>query len=197
VPKGKRAAASVMRKSYIFSAQSASERGLIMESVERQFLSISARHLRDDYLPKIREAVELLSEDEIWVREGEATNSIGNLLMHLTGNVRQHILAGVGEQPDERNRPSEFSTKGGVSKTALMRDLENAVHEAYHTIATLDPKLLSEERTIQGNKVTLMQDIFHVVEHFAYHTGQIVHIVKAMKQHNFPWHAHLEVSERI
>jgi len=168
-----------------------------MESVERQFLSISARHLRDDYLPKIREAVELLSDEEIWAREGDTTNSIGNLLMHLTGNVRQHILSGIGERPDERNRPKEFSTKGGVPKAALMRDVEHAVLEAFHTIATLDPKRLSDEYVVQGNKVTVLQDIYHVVEHFAYHTGQIVHMVKAMKRHAFPWHAHLEASEKI
>lgn len=168
-----------------------------MESSERQFLSLSAQTLRDNYLPKIKEAVNLLSEDEIWVRESQAANSVGNLLMHLSGNVRQHIISGVGGRPDERNRPEEFAARGGASSAALLNELEKTVLEAYHTIATLDPQLLSEERVIQGEKVSLLKDIYHVVEHFAYHAGQIIYIVKVMKHHHFPWHSHLEVSMRI
>jgi uncharacterized damage-inducible protein DinB len=168
-----------------------------MESTDRLFLAVSAGTLRDNYLPKIKEAVALLSEEELWERESKTTNSVGNLLMHLSGNVRQHILSGVGGRADERDRPKEFAARGGSSKAALLAELETTVLEAYHTIATLDPALLSEERVIQGNKVTLLKDIHHVVEHFAYHTGQIIHIVKAVKQHNFPWYSHLEVSMRI
>ncbi|HEY3295439.1 MAG TPA: DinB family protein [bacterium] len=161
--------------------------------MERQFLAVSASTLRDQYLPKIKEAVALLSEDELWAKENESTNSVGNLLMHLTGNVRQHILSGVGGRPDERNRPKEFTAHGGISKAMLLNNLETTVLEAFHVVATLDPKLLTEERVIQGNKVTLLKDIYHVVEHFAYHAGQIIYIVKAIKQARFPWYAHLEV----
>jgi len=167
-----------------------------MDSTERQFLTFAANTLRDHYLPKIKEAVAMLSEEELWARESDNTNSVGNLLMHLTGNVRQHIGSGVGGRPDDRIRPKEFAARGGATASSLILELELAVQEAYHTIATLDPRMLSDERVIQGNKVSLLKDIFHVVEHFAYHTGQIVYVVKALKQHSFPWYNHLEISQR-
>jgi len=168
-----------------------------VDTIDKQFLMISAETLRDHYFPKIKEAVELLSDEEVWHRESHAANSVGNLLMHLAGNVRQHIISGVGGKPDVRERPKEFAAHGGISRDALLDELERTVFEAYRVLSDLDPSLLSEERVIQGNKVMLLKDIYHVVEHFAYHAGQIIHIVKVMKQHSFPWYSHLEVSMRI
>lgn len=163
------------------------------ESIAQQFLTRSASLLRDDFLPKIREAVELLSDEEIWARAGDASNSIGNLLLHLSGNVRQHIIAGVGQRiPDARNRPLEFAARGGISKDVLVGELERTIAEACAVLDSLDPAQLSEEGAIQGKKVALFDDIFHVVEHFAYHVGQIILIVKAQKQRGFDWWKHLD-----
>jgi hypothetical protein len=164
-----------------------------MEPLGKHFLLHSAHLLRDDFLPKIKEAVSLLSEEEIWLRAGDASNSVGNLLMHLAGNVRQHIVGGVGGAPDVRNRRLEFAARGGVTCDVLLGDLHHAVIEACHILENLDPALLSERRVIQGKEVLLFDDVFHVVEHFSYHTGQIVLMVKALRQRGFDWWKHLDL----
>lgn len=157
------------------------------------FLSQSAYYLRDYYWPRIKEAVELLSEDEIWLREGDVSNSIGNLLLHLAGNVRQHVIAGVGQRhEDKRDRSTEFSAVGGMSKADLLAQLESTVNEAADVLEAFDPSQLMTKRVIQNKEVVLFDDIYHVIEHFGYHTGQIIYIVKAMKQHRFEWYQYLD-----
>jgi uncharacterized damage-inducible protein DinB len=163
-----------------------------LESIEERFLDRAIITLRDTYLPKIKEAVALLSDQDIWWREGETSNSIGNLLMHLSGNVRQHIISGFGGKTDERNRPLEFAARGGIAKDILLTELEATVTEACEVLQKFAPSRLLETRVIQNTKVVLLDDLLHVVEHFAYHAGQIIFMVKAEKTHAFPWYKHLD-----
>ena len=162
-------------------------------SLDKRFLAQSAYYLRDYYLPRIKEAVELLSDDQIWLREGDVSNSIGNLLLHLAGNVRQHLISGVGQRhEDKRDRPAEFSAVGGMTKADPLERLETTVMEAADVLETFDPSQLMTRRAIQDKEVVLFDDIYHVVEHFGYHAGQIIYVVKAMKNHRFPWYKYLE-----
>jgi hypothetical protein len=117
---------------------------------------------------------------------------VGNLLLHLTGNVRQHLIAGVGGVPDVRDRPREFAAEGGPGRKELLDRLAQTVEEACAVLEKFDPALLSEKRMIQGKEVPLLEDIYRVVEHFSHHTGQIIYAVKAMKDHRFPWYRHLD-----
>lgn len=162
-------------------------------NTDKHFLAQSAYYLRDYYWPRIKEAVELLSEDEIWLREGDASNSIGNLLLHLAGNVRQHVIAGTGQlHADKRDRSTEFSAVTGMSRSELLAQLESTVNEAAEVLESFDPSQLMTKRVIQNKEVVLFDDIYHVIEHFGYHTGQIIYIVKAMKQHRFEWYQYLD-----
>ena len=163
-----------------------------MDDLGRRFLLASVRIIRDENLPKIREAVGLLSDAEVWERESGASNSVGNLLLHLAGNVRQHLIAGVGGVPDVRDRPREFAAEGGTGRSELVEGLSGTVAEACAVLEALDPALLSEKRVIQGKEVQILEDIYRVAEHFSYHTGQIVYAVKARKDHRFPWYRHLD-----
>jgi hypothetical protein len=163
-----------------------------MDSVERHFVEQCIRVMREHYLPKIKEAVTLVSEYEIWESDGNTTNSIGNLLLHLTGNIRQHIISGIGGAADVRVRQDEFRERGHVHKDKLLADLEATVIEACGVLEGMDPKVLHQERMIQNNKTLVFDDLLHVTEHFAYHAGQIIHIVKYRKEHHFQWYAHLE-----
>jgi len=164
-----------------------------MESEGRRFLNRAAAYLRDDSLPKIREAVGLLTDEEIWQRDGgSASNSIGNLLLHLAGNMRQHIVSGLGGATDARNRPAEFAAAGGPTGAELLDRLSATVEEACSVLEKFDAGLLLEKRVIQKKEVVVLDDVFHVVEHFAYHAGQIIYAIKARKQHRFPWYGHLD-----
>ena len=144
-----------------------------------RFLAESRRYLTEEYLPKIRHALEPLSEDDIWWRPNEASNSLGNLLLHLAGNVRQWIVAGVGGQPDDRDRAAEFAARGSMPKAEALATLTDAVEAAARTLEAFPPARLGDSFAIQGRDTTAFDAIYHVIEHFSMHMGQILWIAKA------------------
>ena len=156
--------------------------------VAQAFLKQTADNLESELLPQIRKCVDLLDENDIWWRGSEFENSVGNLLLHLSGNVRQWIISGVGGAPDRRDRPREFSTRGGMSKAEALSQLEGTVREAAAVLRGLPPDDLLIERTIQKYKRTGVQAILHVLEHFGYHTGQIVFIAKLRTQRDLKFY---------
>jgi uncharacterized damage-inducible protein DinB len=142
------------------------------------FLERSRYFLGVEYPAKLRSAVLALPADKIWWRPDEHSNSAGNLLLHLTGNVSQWILSGVGRRAGSRDRAAEFSARGGPPASALLSDLENTLAEVDRVLAALTPGELLEPRTIQGRDITVLEAIYHVVEHFSMHLGQIVLLAK-------------------
>ena len=114
------------------------------------------------------------------VRSVEPSNSAGNIVLHLCGNVRQWIICGVGGQPDNRNRDAEFAQRGVIARDELLTLLRSTLAEVDTTLRTFDPSLLLEDRKIQGNDVELLYAIFHVTEHFSMHTGQIFLLTKLL-----------------
>ena len=142
------------------------------------FLDRSRHYLAGEYLPKIRASVGLLSPEDLWWRPNPASNSVGNLLLHLSGNLRQWVVSGVGQVPDVRRRQEEFDAVGSQSAEDLLDRLDATVQEAARAIASVDPARVMEPRRIQGKEVTVMEAIYHAVEHFSTHTGQIAYIAK-------------------
>jgi uncharacterized damage-inducible protein DinB len=150
------------------------------------FLRHARFRLQADYLAKIAQALEPLTDDQIWWRPNAASNSLGNLLLHLAGNVRQWLIAGVGGVPDRRTRAAEFAAAGTLGKQVLLAQLTDTVAEADAVLAKLAEQLalVPTEATLQrvivpqGFPQTLLDAVFHVVEHFSYHTGQIVFMAK-------------------
>jgi uncharacterized damage-inducible protein DinB len=142
------------------------------------FLAQSREYLIAHYLPKIRGSVDILSDADLWWRPHEAANSIGNLLLHLAGNIRQWVVSGVGGAPDRRDRAAEFARREPLSRIELLALITEAVFEADSVMAATDPASLSERRQVQGRTVTLLEAIYHAIEHFGMHTGQIVYIAK-------------------
>jgi len=129
-------------------------------------------------MPKIEKCLDLLSEEDVWWRSHETNNSVGNLLLHLSGNVRQWIVSGIGGAPDSRQRPLEFSERNPIPKEIVWSKLQDAVADASQVLKTFPAGQLLEKRNIQGFDNTALQAIFHVVEHFSLHTGQIIYITK-------------------
>jgi len=129
-------------------------------------------------LPHIVECLQQLSEEEIWWRPNSASNSAGNLILHLCGNVREWIISGLGGAEDKRERDREFAERGPIPRQALVTQLRRTIRDACRVIARLSDDSLSQKYTIQGYHVTGMDAAFHVAEHFGYHTGQIIYITK-------------------
>jgi len=149
-----------------------------MRAIGSAFLKESRSLLTGDYLPKIERCVTLLTDDQIWWRANAASNSIGNLLLHLSGNVRQWIVVGLGGAVDMRDRDAEFGQRDVILRDELLARLRETVNEADQTLANFNDERLLEQFGIQGLEVTALGAIIHVVEHFAMHTGQIILLAK-------------------
>lgn len=145
------------------------------------FIEQSIGLLTDSYVPRIEKAVEGLSIQDIWWRANPQSNSIGNLMLHLDGNVRQWIVSGIGGAADVRERQSEFDAEGGRTGSELLAQLKMTVGEAGRILAELDPAILLQPRRIQSYDVTVMRAIYTAVEHFSMHTGQIILLAKMWK----------------
>jgi uncharacterized damage-inducible protein DinB len=154
------------------------------------FTDSCARRLTQ-YSSRISQCIEHLDNEQIWTRGSENENAIGNLLLHLAGNVRQWILSGVGGRPDVRVRDREFSARGDIDKADLMERLQATVEDAASVIRTLPADRLGQQVTIQAYQVTVLEAVLHVVEHFAMHTGQVIYATKMLTHADLGFYKHL------
>ncbi len=147
-------------------------------NTSQYFLDQSRWYFASSYLPKIEHCLAQLSDEDVWHRANEASNSIGNLVLHLSGNVQQWIIGGVGDLPYHRDREHEFGERGGITREQLLIRLKETLAKADQVLAQVDPDKLLERKEIQGNDVTVMQAILRIVQHFGLHTGQIMLLTK-------------------
>lgn len=159
-------------------------------SVEAEFLSYSSKKLAQ-CCERIESCVAMLTPEQLWSRGSDNENAAGNLVLHLTGNIRQWILSGVGGAPDHRVRDAEFAARSGGDAAELLRGLRGVVDEAIGLFGTLPPSRLMDRMTIQGHDVTVLEAIYHVVEHFSGHTGQIIYLTKAFTQRDLGFYGYL------
>ena len=150
----------------------------ISKDVAAQFIAESRRYLSADYLPKVERCLDALTDEDLWWRSGEESNSIGNLLLHLDGSTRMWVISGAGGAPDRRDRQSEFDAREGVSRAELLARLRATVAEADEVLARVAHDTLLEQRHIGDYDVTVLGAILHAVEHFAMHAGQIIMLAK-------------------
>jgi uncharacterized damage-inducible protein DinB len=142
------------------------------------FIARSRYWLIKEYPIKLGHCIYALPEAAIWGRSNPGSNSIGNLLVHLAGNVTEWILGGVGGKKVERKREQEFAQQEGGSGADLLARLEGVLREADIVLARLTEADLKQKLVIQGRETTVLGAIYHVVEHFSMHTGQIMLLTK-------------------
>jgi uncharacterized damage-inducible protein DinB len=153
-----------------------------MSEIGQAFIDRSRHHFAEDFLPKIERCLELLSDEQIWWRANPQSNSIGNLLLHLSGNVRQWIVCGVGGADDARDRDAEFAQRTVIPRAELLARLKQTLSEADSALESFQSDRLLERMQIQGCDVTALEAILHVVEHFSMHTGQIILMSKVFAE---------------
>ena len=158
--------------------------------IEETFLKASADSLLQ-LSGRIQDCIGRLTDDQIWTRNAENQNAVGNLVLHLCGNVNQWIGYGVGGRPDHRERDKEFQARGGLSGAQLKERLEKTVSDAVAIIRNVAPPVLLEKRSIQNYEITVLEAIYHVLEHFAQHTGQIIFITKLETGQDLGYYWHL------
>jgi len=165
-----------------------------MEGVVIEWSAAKLRQLSS----RIEDCLGRLTEEQIWARAGENANAIGNLVLHLCGNVRQWLISGVGGAQDIRRRPEEFAARGGPAGPELAARLQATIEEAVAVLQALPLERFAERVVIQGYDVTKLEAVLHVLEHFAQHTGQILFATKAATGSDLGYYKHLDrVAPRV
>lgn len=162
----------------------------------RLFLDFSRQKLFGQEWPRMKECVAPLTPEQVWWRPNEASNSIGNLLLHLEGNVRQWLVASLNRAEDSRNRPAEFAAKEGATAAELLHKLGAALDEAAAALDRLTAKELLAVYPIRGNQVHGLDAVYTVVEHFGLHYGQILYIVKLLSAKDLGFYKELNMTGR-
>ena len=143
------------------------------------------------YRDRIESCLGKLNAEQVWARGSNNENAIGNLVLHLCGNMRQWIISGVGGAPDIRQRHEEFEARGGVPVADLLARLRATMDEATAVIEQVTEERLAHPLVIQGYHVLGLSAIYHVVEHFSGHTGQIIFATKMLTGDDLGFYKHL------
>lgn len=150
----------------------------------------------DESLRMIGRSFESLSDDDIWRRPNGASNSVGNLMLHLRGNITQYAIAGLSGREDTRDRDSEFSATSGYGKVELLQMLGNTIEQAKSSIRDCSPEALLKIREVQGFRLSGTGIIIHVVEHLSYHTGQIAFWTKILKDKDLGFYEGMDLNTK-
>ena len=162
-----------------------------MESAtDRIFVQFSVKKLTQ-LSERIQDCLGRLTSDQVWSRGSENENAVGNIVLHLCGNLRQWIGSGIGGKPDIRVRDREFAARGDIDPADLAERLRSGVEEATGIISGVTPERLMEKVKIQNYDVTVLEAIYHVIEHFAQHTGQIIFATKQLTGSDLGYYRHL------
>lgn len=165
--------------------------------VSTLFLDFSRHKLLEQYWPRLRTCVQSLTDEQIWWRPNLASNSVGNLLLHLNGNVRQWLIASFNRQNDARNRPAEFHAPEQNSGTILIQQLDETIRQAEAVLARLTEADLLASYEIQGYAtITGLAAVYQVVEHFGLHYGQIIYLTKMLRSEDLGFYRELNQTGR-
>lgn len=161
------------------------------------FLAFSREKLLNQYWPRLRACVESLSDEQVWWRPNPASNSIGNLILHLNGNVTQWLVTSFTRATDHRDRPAEFSRTDGLTREELLALLGSTIDRSGEVLACLTESDLQAHYDIQGYHVTGLRAVYQVVEHFGLHYGQIAYITKLLRDTDLGFYRDLNATGRV
>jgi uncharacterized damage-inducible protein DinB len=161
------------------------------------FLRATREMLIDQSWPRLRTCVESLTDEQIWWRPNPSCNSIGNLMLHLNGNVTQWIITSFTRAEDHRERPAEFSRTDGIPRDELIETLSATMQRVADVLTQVTEADLLASFDIQGYRTTGLEAIYHVVEHFALHYGQIAYITKMLRDEDLGFYRELNKTGRI
>jgi uncharacterized damage-inducible protein DinB len=161
------------------------------------FLRSTREMLLEQSWPRLRTCVESLTDEQIWWRPNPSSNSIGNLVLHLNGNVTQWIIGSFTHADDHRHRPAEFSRTEGLSREELLQRLAATMERVSDVLDHITEADLLARFEIQGYNTTGLEAIYHVAEHFALHYGQIAYITKMLADRDLGFYRQLNKTGRI
>lgn len=163
------------------------------EDLLQEFIN-AAIHYIDENTSKLKICLEELEEADTWRRPNEHSNSVGNLLLHLSGNIRQWVISSLGNSDDNRQRETEFAADGGFTKVELKEKLFSTIEEAKAVIRNVTLAGVLKERKVQGYSYSGVHIILHITEHYSYHTGQIIFWTKLLKNKDLGFYAGVDLN---
>jgi len=163
--------------------------------IVKEFIDQSIIRL-DEYTKKVERCIEELNEEEIWMRPNENSNSIGNLVLHIHGNITQYIISSLDNHEDMRDRNHEFDARHGYNRSKLIQMLTSLSSNIKAIINQISIDDLLKIRSVQGFRLSGLGIIYHVVEHYSYHTGQIVFWTKLLKNRDLGFYNDLDLNQR-
>jgi uncharacterized damage-inducible protein DinB len=167
-----------------------------MNTIAQEFIEQSISVIEKKNTAKIIKCLDKLSEEQIWMRPNNASNSIGNILLHLCGNIRQYVIAALGDQPDIRERDKEFSAQGGYNKQELLKRLTDTITQAIKVIRNADEVSLMKIYPVQGFTHSGVGIIVHITEHYSHHTGQIIFWTKQLTGKDLGFYSHVDLNKK-
>lgn len=159
----------------------------------KEFIS-QAIYRIDENTQKLTTCVQELEESEIWKRPNPHSNSVGNIILHLCGNIRQYAISSLGNTKDVRERNKEFSADGGYSAEELLKKLTDTIHGAKNIIQNITEEELLRKRQVQGFTHSGIGIIIHITEHYSYHTGQVIFWTKLLKDKDLGFYAGVDLN---
>ena len=165
------------------------------EQFIKEFIS-QAIHRIDENTPKLIACVQELGEANIWKRPNPHSNSVGNIILHLCGNIRQYAISSLGNRKDVRERDKEFSADRAYSATELLKKLSDTLDEAKNIIQNVSEEELLRKRKVQGYTHSGIGIVIHVTEHYSYHTGQIIFWTKLLKDKDLGFYANVDLNAK-
>ena len=169
----------------------------IESSTATLFLEFSRGKLLEQYWPRLRGCVESLTDEQVWWRPNDASNSVGNLVLHLNGNVRQWLVASFNRLEDARDRPAEFSERNQIPASRLLEQLGRTMEEASQVLSRLTEEDLRTAFEIQGYRVSGLGAVYQVVDHFGLHYGQILYVTKLLRGKDLGFYQELSKTGRV
>jgi uncharacterized damage-inducible protein DinB len=161
--------------------------------MHKEITKRAIQHFREN-TERIIKCLDMLTEEDIWKRPNASSNSVGNQVLHLCGNITQYVISSLGQREDKRERDKEFATTSGYSLSQLIKMLSDTTSEAIMVFETTTPEELMRVRQVQGFTYTGIAVVMHVVEHYSYHTGQIAFWTKLLKDTSLGFYDNIDLN---
>lgn len=167
-----------------------------MDLFHHFFIADIKRRLFEENQLRIHKCLDLIHEDQLWFRHNENVNSIGNLILHLCGNITQYVCSGLFREKDARNRPAEFSASQSHTISEIRNHLDDTMAMISTYIDKVTPEMLTEDIQVQGFSENGMAVLIHITEHFSYHVGQITYITKLLNNIDTGYYSGLDLNAK-
>ena len=167
----------------------------MIAAISKEFIE-QCIYRMDENTKRVMTCLKELDDEDVWKSANDNSNSIGNLIFHLCGNIKQYIISALGVREDTRVRDEEFSTRSGHTKTELVNRLQGTVLQAIDTLKETDDDALIKIYSVQGFQFSGVGIIIHVTEHYSYHTGQIAFWTKQLKNKDLRFYSGINLNAK-